>query len=97
MAGERRIALTLPILSRLLAKRPAPTGRTTPLQLPNDFKSLPLVRSWAVQDGEGNLTHHQIRRCPATRILLQASASLAEGRPVTVKRIGKLSRWPRGS
>ena len=87
----------LPLLSRLFTRRLVPAGRTAPRQLPYGFKSLPLVRSWAVEDGQGNLTHHQIRRCPATRILIHASVPYAEGGPVTVERIGKLPRWPRGS
>ena len=48
---------------------PRPSG---PRQLPNDFKSLPLVRSYATTDNYGNIIHTQVRKCPVTGILVQA-------------------------
>lgn len=54
--------------------REAPTkrpGRTAPRRLPNGFDALPLVRSYATQDNQGNIIHTRVRRCPDTGIMIQ--------------------------
>ncbi len=88
--------MDLPVLLRLFARRPAPATRTAPRQLPHGFKSMPLVRSWAVTGDRGDIIHHQVSRCSTTHLTIHASVPYAEGGPVTVKAIRRLPRWSKG-